>query len=250
MFRPPYNKELPASYQTRGPFNEYQKDVDLLFDTFLGSYNSYKAGEMPRTLEKEYKDFGIPGPLQYEAFSGLFNFFKDEEFELLKHKNFYYYDSSPLNTKPKRAIVELVENLINFDFELAGQEKKVILCCGSFWEKCPEIREKVLFLFERLLAEKGVEIHLYTNCKEEEIKGHKELIERIRATSSFGMKERIPIHFMQAGNDYFFIEFPHGEDIVVRLDLFLDIKDIIYKDEFEKVNVELYFDTLIQQALR
>ena len=247
MFRPPYNKELPASYEIKGPFNDFQKNIDLLFDTFLENYNNYKAGEIPISLEKEYKDFGIPGPSQYAAFSELFSFFQDDEFELLKHKNFYYYDSTPMKTKPERGIVEFIENLINFDF--TGQDKKVILCCGSFWEKCPEIREKVLHLFECLYTEKRITIHLYTNCKEKEIKGHDRFIEQIRGTSRFGLEERIPIHFIQAGNDYFFIEFPHAEEIVVRLNLFLDLKNIVYKNGYEKANVEKFFDNLIQQAL-
>jgi len=246
MYRPPYSKELPASYKAKGPFNDFQKDIDLLFDTFLENYNGYKAGKMPLASEEDYKNFGIPGPLQYEAFSGLFAFFGKEEFELLEHKDFSYYDLSS-NTQLDRGIVEFAEKLINFDFD--NQDKKVVLSCGSFWKGQSEIREKMLEIFKRLYTDKGIKIHLYMNCEKEEIKGHDEFIEQINGTSCFGFKKRIPIHFIQAGNDYFYIEFPHAEEIFVRLNLFLDLKKIAYKDGFEKVNVEQFFNKLIQQAL-
>ena len=76
IYRPPYGKELPPDYEPKGPFNDFQKDVDLLFDTFLENYNYYLEGNMPLSLEKEYKTFGIPGPSQYDAFNKLFSFLK------------------------------------------------------------------------------------------------------------------------------------------------------------------------------
>jgi len=247
MFRSPYNKELPPSYKVKGPFDDFQKDIDILFDTFLESYNYYRAGEMPLSLEKKYKNFGIPGPSQYEAFSRFFSFFKKEELELLRHKNFYYYDLTPKNVQSEKGIVEFIENLINFDF--ANQDKKVILSCGSFWREEPEVRERMLEIFELLHADRGIKIHFYMNCKEREIKGHGKFIKQIKETSYFGLKERIPIHFIQVGNDYFFIEFPHTEEVIVRLNLFFDLKRIQYKPAFEKADMEQFFDNLIKQAL-
>jgi len=247
MFRSPYGKELPVDYKTEGPFDDFQKNIDILFDTFLENYNRYKAGEMPDSLEKDYKDFGIPGPSQYKAFSDFFHLFKYEEFALLGKRNFYYYDITQKDPQSERGIVEFIENLTNFDF--ADQDKKVILACGSFWGRNPEIREKALTLLESLHTNKGIEIHIYTNCPKNQIKGHDEFIEQITGTSSFDLKERIPIHFIQAGNDYFFIEFPHAEKMMVRLNLYLDIKKIVCKDDLEKHVVELFFIKLIQQAL-
>ena len=247
MFSPPHGKGLPVDYKVKGPFDDFQKNVDLLFDTFLENYNYYKAGKIPLSLEDEYEAFGLPGPSQYDAFSKLFSLFKNEEFELLKSKDFYYYDLTQENTQSERGIVEFIENLINFDF--VDQDRKVIFSCGSFWEKDLEIREKILNLLELLHINKGVKIQLYTNCEEEKIKGHNEFISQIKGTSSFGLRKRIPIHFFQAGNDYFFIEFPHAEEIIVRLDLFLDIKKIKCRDDLEKTDVEQFFYGLIQQAL-
>jgi hypothetical protein len=63
------------------------------------------------------------------------------------------------------------------------------------------------------------------------------------------LKERIAIHFIQAGNDYFFIEFPHSEEIMVRLNMYLDLNEITYRKDIEKTHVEQFFDKLIQQAL-
>jgi hypothetical protein len=249
MYRPPYGKDLPVSYKVEGPFSDFQKDIDLLFDTFFENYNEYKAEKMPLSSENGYKDFGIPGPSQYKAFSDLFNFFKNEEFELLRHEDYSYYDLTSKKTQLDRGIVEFAENLINFDFDVDNQDKKVILSCGSFWKDQLEIREKMLGIFKHLHTEKGINIQLYMNCTKEEIKGHDEFIEQIKGTSRFGLKKRIPIHFIQAGNDYFYIEFPHAEEIVVRLNLFLDLKKIEYKGGFEKANVEQFFNKLIQQAL-
>ena len=247
MYRPPHGKLLPAGYRPRGPFNEFQKDIDLLFDTFLENYNYYKAGQMPLSLEKQYKNFGIPGPSQYEAFKNLISIFANEEFEFLDKTNFYYYDFTQKMILSEIGMVEFIEKLANFDF--ANQEKKVVLCCGSFWGRCPEIRENALTLLESLYKDKGIKIHIYTNCKEEEIKVHDEFIKQIKGTSRFGLKERIPIHFIQAGNDYFIIEFPHAERIMVRLNLFLDIKMIACKENYKKADVEQFFNNLIQQAL-
>jgi len=246
MLRPPYSKELPASLM-RLPLNDFQRKLDFLFDTFLENYNRFKAGKMPFSLEKEYRLAGIPGPRQYEAFSMLFDYFKNEEFELLKDKMFFFYSLNSIDTEPKRSIIEFIENMINFDFDL--QDKKVIFCCGTFWRRHPEMRRKILQLLERLYTEKKIEIQIYTNCKEEELNEYKKFIEQIKETSRFGLEDRIPIHFIQAGNDYYLIEFPHGEEIVVRLNMFMDIKKIVYKDGFEKASVEQFFYKLIQQAL-
>jgi len=246
MFRPPYNKTID-SFKVRKPFTDSQKNIDLLFDTFLESYNNYRAGEISLAMEERFKDFGLPGPSQYKAFYELFNFFENEEFELLNQENFYFYDLTQNNTQSERGIVELVENLTDFDF--ANQDKKIILSCGSFWGRNPETREKMLKLFESIYTNNGVKIHIYTNCEKNEIKGHDNFLEQIKETAHFGLKKRIPIHFIQAGNDYFYIEFPHTEEIIVRLDLFLDLKKIVYKKGFNKANVEQFFNNLIQQAL-
>ena len=248
LYRSPYKRRFTAFfYRMKGPFTDFQKDADLLFDTFLENYNDYVAGKMPDSLEQEYKNFGIPGPLQYKAFNKLVTYFRYDEFEFLKHKHFYHYNTTLENTNFERGIIEFVGNLFNYDFN--GQDKKLVLCCGSFWEKCPAIREKMLVLFERLYREKGIKIHIYTNCKKEEISEHKEFLEQISGTSCFGLETRIPIHFIQAGNDYFFIEFPHAEEIHVRLNLFMDLNTIKYKKNFHKADVELFFENLIQQAL-
>jgi hypothetical protein len=246
MFHSLHNKEFPDSYKIKGPFDDFQKDVDLLFDTFLVNYNRYLSGEMPLSSEKKCKAFRIPGPSQYRAFNILFSYFKKEEFELLENNYFYYYNSLQQNTKIERGIIEFVENLVNFDF--ADQDRKVVMCCGTFYSRNLELRERILTAFESLYK-KGIEIHIYANCKKREIKGHDEFLKKIRETSSFGLKDRIPIHFIQAGNDYFFIEFPHAEEIIVRLNFFIDLKKMALKDGYKKGNVEQFFNELIKQAL-
>jgi len=246
MFRPPYSKELPCSYKVRGPFNNFQKDIDILYDTFMESYNIYKAGEMPISSEDEFKSFGIPGPSQYKAFNELFDFFEDEEFEFLKYNSFYCYDLTQKKMQFERGILEFFEKLLDFDF--IDQDKKVIFSSGTFYKGYLKIRNRILDILKTLHTEKEIKIQIFTNCKEEEIKGYDEFIKQIKGTSHFGLKDRIPIHFIQAGNDYFFIEFPHAEEVIVRLNMFLDLKEIKYKTGFNKADVEQYFYKLIQQA--
>ena len=246
MFRPPYNKQLPASYEVKNHIDSFQKDVDFLFDTFLENYNYYRDEKMPFSQEKEFKAYNIPGPSQYKAFHELFSFFENEALELLKFKNFYYYDSTIKDAQLERGMLEFAEKLINYDF--ANQDKKVIISCASFYGKNTPLREKMLEVLESL-HKKGIEIKLYMNCKKREITGHDKFLKLIKKTSHFGLKKRIPIHFIQAGNDYFFIEFPHTEEIRVRLNLFLDLKEIEYKKDIKKADVENFFYNIIQQTL-
>ena len=162
MYRDPYKNPLPFDYKPKGPFDDFQKNIDFLFDTFLESYNLYNAGEMPDDLEEEYKKAYLPGPLQYKAFRDLFAFFEHGELELLRRKKFYYYALTEKITESEMGIIEFLEKLDEFDF--ANQDKKVIFCCGSFWNNLPEIQKKALKIFDNLYTNKGIDVKLYMNC--------------------------------------------------------------------------------------
>jgi hypothetical protein len=118
MFRLPYGKELPIScseipsdsYQKVNSLNDFQKDIDILFDTFLERYNKFKAGEMASDTEVDYKSLGIPGPTQYEAFSELVSFFHKEEFEFFNQHNYYFYDLTINDDISEIGMVEFIKN--------------------------------------------------------------------------------------------------------------------------------------------
>jgi hypothetical protein len=254
IFRPPYGeKELPNSYMERffnsyrehDPFNDFQKDIDILFDTFLEGYNKFKAGKMVPDTEVDYKDLGIPSPAQYEAFSKLVNFFENGIYEFLNQHNSYFYDLTIKNDLSEIGMLEFVKNLTEFDF--TGQEKKVVLSFGSFWGKRECVRNEMILML-RSLHKKDIQIQLNTNCKEEEIEDQK-FLDIVRKTSHYGLDKRIPIHFVQGGSDFFFFEFPHTEKTIVRLNMFMDLNTVKFKQGKTKTDIAYFFNNLITKVL-
>jgi hypothetical protein len=264
MLRLPYKRKLPTSYKIQdyfsriqetqrdsseslNCFSSFQTDVDILFDTFLENYNRYKTEKITKDMDEEFEIFGIPKTAQYEAFSNLVDFSEKHELEFLDRNEYYYYDLTEKNNQQFNAMFEFLENIVNFDF--AKQEKKVVFASGSFFRNYPEIRKQLVELFQRLINE-GIRVELKTNCKEDEIhKQYKDFTEQVKSHSKFGLNKRIPIHFIQAGNDYYFIEFPHTEKTIMRLDMFLDINTIKLKKGKSKADVEQFFNNLILKAL-
>jgi hypothetical protein len=265
MLRLPHKGKLPVDYKIQDyfsnakerqldpfkkkeNFSEFQTDTDILFDTFLENYNRYKNKEINVALDKKLELFGAPKAAQYKAFSDLINFSEKGELEFLNRNEYYFYDLTDKNYQELNAIFEFIENIVDFDFDLAKQEKKIVLSSGSFFKNYPEIRKRMVGLFQ-LLIDKGVKVELYTNCEEDEIaEQYDDFIKQVKKHSRFGLKNRIPIHFIQAGNDYYFIEFPHTEKTVIRLNMFLDINTIKYKKGKTKADVKLFFDNLILKA--
>jgi hypothetical protein len=130
------------------------------------------------------------------------------------------------NTQKINAIFEFLENIAFFDFDSAKQEKKVVFASGYFFKKNLEIRKRIVGLLQ-VLIDKGIEVQLNTNCTKEEIaKEYGDFVKHIEGPSKFGLEKRIPIHFIQCGNDFYLIEFPHTEKTVVRLNMFLNINKI------------------------
>jgi hypothetical protein len=263
MLRKPYRRNLPDDYKIYDYFSNtqekqhnsgekqdhfcaFQTDADILFDTFLENYNRYKNKEITTDMDKELEMFGAPRVAQYKAFSDLVSFFEDGELEFLNQKNYYYYDLTKKNKQSKNAMFEFVENIVNFDFE--KQKKKVVLASGSFFSRHPQMRDEMVRLFQGL-AGKGVKIEVNMNCKKSEVaETHGDFVEQVKKQSKFGLDKRIAIHFIKAGNDYFFIEFPHTEKTIIRLNMFLDLNTIKYKKGKTKADVEHFFDNLIQKA--
>ena len=245
MYRPPYRKRLPASYQMKGTKGEFQKDVDILFDTFLESYNDCKAGKMTKKMDEYCKLTGIPDSSQYKAFAEFIKLLDKEELYFLDEESFYYYNMTLVNSNSQLGLLEFIDNLTKLDFK--EQKKKIVFTSGSFWEKKPEIREKLIAYF-KILHDKSFEIELYMNAKESE--DHmRNLTPLVNKNSRFGLKDRIPIHFLLCGDDYLFFEFPHTENIIVRLNMFMDLNTVALKPNKSKTDVVLFFDNLIKRVL-
>ena len=246
FFRPPYGKEYPQFYKREGVSDGFQNTVDILFDTFFENYNDYRAGEMTDEAEESCRFFGIPGPSQYQAFYDLVSFSVKEEFEFLDRRDFYFYDLTKLESQPQNIpVLRFIENIINCDF--IEQEKKIVLALGSFWENQPETRERMVELLEELHNNRGFKIVFAAKCSddEEHVNRIKDIV--VREKSSFGLKNRIAIHYIRWG-DYVFLEFPHTEDSEMRLNMFLDLNTIELKDNLEKSDLVSFFDNLIVKA--
>ena len=260
FIRPPYGKELPASNQIKIPDKEKQKDlqndVDISFDTYLECFSDYKTGKMTED-EERYKLYGIPGPSQYEAFSEFFSFFSEDEFEFKDRNIFCYYDIAKMEKMAELSntaalseicVLKYIENLTKFDFP-GQKQKKLVYSSGSFWKKIPAVRAKVISQLQ-LLEQKGIDVQIFTNAETTE--EHMGKISHLanKNESQFGLKKRIAIHFIQCADECYFINFPHTEFIVTRLNMFLDLNDDYkYKSGKSKANVVQFFDNLIKKAL-
>lgn len=249
MYRDPVKNKLPAGYTMNDRKDDLQKNVDILFDTFLESYNDYKAGKMTKKMDAYCKIAGIPDSSQYKAFHKFVQLFEKEELFFLDKEDFYYYDMMQVNNEYQIAMFEFIENIIKFDF--TGREKKVVFVFGSFWKGKPEIRTKFISYFE-ILCKKGFEIELYTNAKETEDQMDK-VVQLVSKKSYFGLQEgnRVPIHFILAGDDYVLLEFPHTEEVIVRLDMFIDLNtaEAELKQKKTKTDIVLFFDNLIKEVV-
>ena len=246
MLRPPYNKEFPNSYKMQGPFDDLQEDIDILFDTYLENANAFKAGKIQMMAEDSYKILGIPGPSQYRAFCDFFKLISGEEFYVFKRPYFYINDLDQCkdNENYESPTLEFVKNIRNYDF--GRQKKEIFLASGSFCREYPNARKKMIVNLNYLYEEMGIKVHLYTQAKPEEEHLHG-IIKEIKETSKFGLKKRIPIHFIRCG-DYVLLEFPHTEQLHVRLDWLLDINKLEIKPDKTKKDIFQFFDNLIHKA--
>jgi len=244
LFRAPYKKMLLPSHRIQNSSDDLKVNVDILFDTFLENYNNFMDGKMTKDIEY-YKYNGIPEPSQYKAFNKLINFFKEEEFGFLnKNISYYYHNTKRINEFSTIGLFEFFDNLVKYDF--LGQEKKVIYTSGSFWRSNQTIREKIISYLE-ILHKKDIDIQIYTNAKKTEDFMHR-LNNICNEKSKFGLEERIPIHFIRCGNDFYFIEFPHTEKVNARLNMFMDFNDNSLMLNELKIKAIHFFDNLVDEA--
>lgn len=216
-----------------------------LFQAFWGNYGAFKAGKMSMDAEENYRIFGVPGPSQYQAFFRFFQFFKDREEMVQKQDYIYMYDLLEMEQSSEPAMLEFLKNIDSPVFDVRG--KDVILAFGSFWGQHHPTRARIISLLANLHS-KGADVRIYTQAAEDE-KHIADIIAPVKQKSRFGLKKRIPIHFIRVGGEYVFFEFPHTETTAVRLNMLLDINAHELAPGQTKEGLLNFFDGLIQGAL-
>ena len=214
-----------------------------LWEGFWANYEALKAGKMHREDEGKYKLISSPGPSQYSAFAELFSFFKTEK-QLLKKKPdiFYTYDLLNNEELAARPMLAFLKNLCSPDYDAKG--KKIVMASGSFWGQNLKTRTEVISYLNEL-SKNGAKVSIFARAQENE-KGMNKIIEAVRKESCFGLKKRIPIHFIKAGQDAVQLEFPHTESSLFRLTMFLDLNEFKGKTKEGLLN---FFDRLIRGVL-
>ena len=229
--------------------NEDWDDIRFLWKGFFENYEAYKAGKIPMEDEDKYKLLSSPGPSQYRAFSNFFAFFRIDEEQLVKKypENLHTYDLVDTEEMTARPMLEFLQNLCFPDYEAKG--KNIVLASGSFWGQNPKTRKKVISCFKELQG-KGAEVSIYARAKETE-EGIAGVMGQLMEKSRFGLKKRIPIHFIKADKDFVQMEFAHTESCLFRLTMFLDLNEIEPDLINGKKREDLsdFFDGLIKEAL-
>jgi hypothetical protein len=219
-----------------------------LWEGFLENYYAFKEGKIRLEDEDKYRLLSSPGPSQYSAFVDFFTFFKKEE-QVVKELSdlLYTYDLVDTEELTARPMLDFLYNLYSSTYDVKG--KNIVMASGSFWEQNPKTRENVIFHLEELYR-KDAKVKIFARANEDEA-GIADIIDPIRKESRFGLKKRIPIHFIKAGMDFVELEFPHTESSLFRLTMFLDLNELEpeLKEGKTKEKLSDFFDGLIRGAL-
>ena len=218
--------------------------VEKLRVDFLYDYNKCKSEGMSAEDELKYSFFCVPGPSQYNAFSGLFDLFKEKEniINSPSAKEFQYaYDCQFMDERGSSTMQFLTNLVSHYDVK----NKNIIMTSGSFWKDRPSIRQKMISLFNQLDA-KGANVLIYTQAGVNE-EYMNDISKSVLEKSKFDLQERIAIHYIQADEDFILVEFPHTEITDFRLNWLLDLNRIEIKNG--KSCLLQYFDSLIRRVL-
>jgi len=219
-----------------------------LWDGFLENYKAFKAKKMRLQDEDKYKLLSSPGPSQYYAFTQAFDFFKKEDHIVKKMpemlNTYNLVDTEELAAIP---MLDFLGYLCSDSYKPKG--KNIVMASGSFWKQNPKTSEKAISYFEEL-HRKGAIVSIFTQANESE-ENVNNISEPIRKASRFGLKKRIPIHFIKADKDYVKMEFPHTESSLFRLTMFLDIQGLQSELKKGKTPEKLsnFFDEMATGAL-
>jgi len=221
--------------------------IGELWGGFLENYKAFKAKKMRLQDEDKYRLLSSPGPSQYYAFTQVFDFFKKED-RIVKELPDMLNTYNLVDTEAEAALpmLNFLGYLCSDSYKPEG--KNIVMASGSFWKQNPKTAEKALYYFEEL-HKKGAHVSIFTQANENE-EGVAKISEPIRKASRFGLKKRIPIHFIKADKDYVKMELPHTESTLFRLTMLLDIQGLQSELKKGKTPEKLsnFFDEIIKGA--
>jgi hypothetical protein len=206
--------------------------IEMLWDAFNENYDAFKAGKMPLEDEINYQLFSSPGPSQYKAFSDFFDILEGGKDYIRSLKGqMYMHDFADVKdgtTEPD--ILELLQKLYATD---DYNPKEITLISGLLWGQHEETRKKILSRFKQFHDKKN-KVRLLTRADKEVTEEYTSIFSD---DSQFYMPKRKPFHFVLAGNDYLYFEFPHTESTVFRLNMLLDLNTLNYKKGKSKTDM-------------
>jgi hypothetical protein len=230
---------------------EAQEFITELWKGFFENFEAYRTGAMKLDDEVRYRILSSPGPSQYHAFNRFYvGLIKGEENWVLgKRDDMHMHDFKEMESYGGPALLEFLQNLISaYDC----RDKNITMVSGSFWRACPDIRKEIISLFMHL-CEKKANVRILTQAKEEEqymADFSKFLKEKSgKVESRFGIEKRLSIHFIRAGDDYLYYEFPHTESTQFRLNMFLDLSAVPLKEGKTKGDLLGFLDDIIEGRL-
>ena len=221
--------------------------IDALWEAFNENLEAFENGEMPMKDEVKYQVISSPGPRQYKAYSKFFKILEGGKDQIwTKYKKYMYMhdfaDVKDGTSEP--AILEVMENLYKTN---DYNPKEITLVSGLFWGQHLGTRNKIMEKFKKFHA-RGDKVRILTRAKEEVI-GKDNLNLIFSEDSHFDMAKRIPFHYLRAGDDYLYPEFPHTESSVFRLSVLLDIDKLVYKDGKTIEDMKRFLNLLIEKAI-
>jgi len=225
-----------------------QEFVKDLWDAFDENYKAFKDGKIPMEDEILYNLLSSPGPEQYNTFSEFLGILNGEEDYIwsLKDQMYMHDFADIMDGTIEPAILELLQNLYDVD---DYNPKEITLVSGLFWGQHLETRTKIMSYFKNFDDKENI-VRILTREKKKDIKTYNSIFSK---DSQFYMKKRKPFHFLLAGDDYLYFEFPHTESTIFRLNMLLDLNELDYKHGKSKADMLSFlysqFDKVYNKAV-
>jgi len=203
---------------------EAQEYIELLWGAFAENYQAFENEEMKLDDEVVYNLLSSPGPAQYNEFHSFFDFLEGgKDYIWSLSEQMYMHDFADIeNGTCEPDILEFLQKLYDANDYFP---KEITLVSGLFWGQHHGTRKKIMSHFKKF-HDRGDKVRLLTRAKKEVIEEHASIFTE---DSQFYMPKRKPFHFVMAGDDYLYFEFPHTESTVFRLNMLVDINTLKYK---------------------